>query len=115
MIVEFLEFVGVSFGFLFIKFQPLKAWHFLYLVTERCMTTPGGATFSSKTPLHYLCDTSLGWTYPCYYVALQSAVIGISLGLTGMPPSSWDKQCSDMHHMLIVQSAPSLLYMVSVK
>ena len=41
---EFLEFLGISFGFPFIVNQPLKAWHSLHLGTERYMTTPDGAT-----------------------------------------------------------------------
>ena len=44
MIGEFLELLGISFGFPFFDFQPLKAWHSLHLGTERYMTKPGGAT-----------------------------------------------------------------------
>ena len=50
MIGEFLEFLGISFGFPFFDFQPLKAWHSLHLRTERYMTKPGGATFSCMRP-----------------------------------------------------------------
>ena len=50
MIGEFLEFLGISFGFPFFDFQPLKAWHSLHLGTERYMTKPGGATFSCMRP-----------------------------------------------------------------
>ena len=39
---EFLEFLGISFGFPFFVYQPLKAWHSLHLRTERYMTTPDG-------------------------------------------------------------------------
>ena len=41
---EFLQFLGISFGFPFFDFQPLKAWHSLNLGTERYMTPPDGAT-----------------------------------------------------------------------
>ena len=41
---EFLEFLGISFGFPFFVYQPLKAWHSLHLGTERYMTTPDGPT-----------------------------------------------------------------------
>ena len=51
MIGEFLEFLGISFGFPFIDFQPLKAWHSLHLGTDRYMTKPGGTTFSCMRPL----------------------------------------------------------------
>ena len=51
MIGEFLEFLGISFGFPFFDFQPLKAWYSLRLGTERYMTKPGGATFSCMRPL----------------------------------------------------------------
>ena len=47
---ELLEFWGISFGFPFFDFQPLKAWHSLHLGTERYMTKPGGATFSCMSP-----------------------------------------------------------------
>ena len=50
MIGEFLEYLGISFGFPFFDFQPLKAWHSLHLGTERYMTKPGGATFSCMRP-----------------------------------------------------------------
>ena len=50
MIRGFLEFWGISFGFPFFDFQPLKAWHSLHLGTERYMTKPGGATFSCMRP-----------------------------------------------------------------
>ena len=50
MIGEFMEFLGISFGFLFFDFQPPKAWHSLHLRTERYMTKPGGATFSCMRP-----------------------------------------------------------------
>ena len=50
MIGEFLELLEVSSDFPFFDFQPLKAWHSLHLGTERYMTTPGGATFSSVRP-----------------------------------------------------------------
>ena len=50
MIGEFLEFLGISFGFPSFDFQPLKAWHSLHLGTERYMTKPGGATFSCMRP-----------------------------------------------------------------
>ena len=50
MIGEFLDFLGISFGFPFFDFQPLKAWHSLHLGTERYMTKPGGATFSCMRP-----------------------------------------------------------------
>ena len=50
MIGEFLEFLGISFGFPFFDFQPLKAWHSLHLGTERYMTKPGGARFSCMRP-----------------------------------------------------------------
>ena len=41
---EFLDFLGISFGFCFFVYQPLKAWHSLHLGTERYMTPPDGAT-----------------------------------------------------------------------
>ena len=41
---EFLEFRGISFGFPFFDFQPLKAWHSLHLGTEGYMTPPDCAT-----------------------------------------------------------------------
>ena len=50
MIGEFLEFLGISFGFPFFDFQPLKAWHSLHLGTERYMIKLGGATFSCMRP-----------------------------------------------------------------
>ena len=50
MIGEFLELLGISFGFPFFDFQPLNAWHSLHLGTERYMTKPGGATFSCMRP-----------------------------------------------------------------
>ena len=39
---EFLEFWGISSGFPFFVYQPLKAWHSLHLRTERYMTPPDG-------------------------------------------------------------------------
>ena len=51
MIGEFLNFWGISFGFPFFDFQPLKAWHPLHLRTERYMTKPSGATLSCMRPL----------------------------------------------------------------
>ena len=53
MIGEFLEFLGISFGFPFFDFQPLKAWHSLHLGTERYMTKPGDATFSCMRPTEF--------------------------------------------------------------
>ena len=47
-------------------------------------------------PIHCLCNAYLGCTYPCYYVALQLAVIANTFnGLTGTAPSSRDKLCPD--------------------
>ena len=50
MIGEFLEFLGISFGFPFFDFQQLKTWHSLHLGTERYMTKPGGATLGVWDP-----------------------------------------------------------------
>ena len=41
---EFLEFLGISFGFPFFEYQPVKAWHPFHLGTERYITPPDGAT-----------------------------------------------------------------------
>ena len=47
---EFLEFWGISFGFPFIDFQPLRGRHSLPLRTERYMRPPEGATISPVKP-----------------------------------------------------------------
>ena len=45
---------------------------------------------------------------------LQSAVIAINLGLTAVPPSSWDKGCPDKHYIGNVEECIVSSYKVSV-
>ena len=59
-----MELLGISFGFPFFDFQPLKARHSLHLGTESDMTTPGGAVAVSIvrpwTNLRFLSSANQG-------------------------------------------------------
>ena len=70
----------ISCGFPFFDFQPLKAWHFLHLGREQCMTAPDSTRISSmRLPACQRAqEKSLDGPGCCYQFVTTRGPIGFS-------------------------------------